>query len=1056
MKLQYKRSFALLLALLLAFSPLSPALAEENIVSIGSAAQLRDLAASCVSDTWSRGVRVVLTADIDLTGIDFSPIPVFQGTFDGGGHTIRGLSWAGRGSDMGLFRYLQAEAVVKNLNLEGWMAPGGSKCGVGLLAGRNEGLIESVAVSGTVEGQEDVGGLVGVNTETGVIRSCVSSAQVTGVTRTGGIAGSNHGLIDRCTNRGTVNDSDEPDAEHTGGIAGVNPGSIEGCLNYGQVGYPHAGYNVGGIAGLQDGSIAGCENYGSIRGRKDVGGIVGQLEPYTVLSYGEAPMQRLDDELSVLSGLMTRLANQVSDSAGSSADDLSAINGTLGDLRDTAHGAGTDFNTDTKASADQIYGAAQSINTALGSLLDELEDFRTKAGSDTDVILEQLTQLRKGFGSMGDALSWGADAACEALDSAKERITEGRKTITTHLDGISDDLSRLEHFLNEALSALSSGDLNGVRDAYDKWDIGSIDPGAHLSAISDALRDMGTCLNALWEQLDLILTSASDDAQAARTQVNRAAGKLETAMKQLQLHTDAFANTANTSLKTIHTQTDLIEDVLKAYGDTLSGKGQDRLDKLDGHLTDLGEQIDRLTQGAADANRDLHSTALDIIGQLDRVRSSLTGLMDTPEKTVEDLSGEEDYPMGRVVSSRNKGAVAADANVGGIAGTLSPELSLDPEQDLELDSEKLLVDTTAALHATLRGCVNRGGVTAKTGYAGGILGRGEVGAVLDCVSIAAVEATDGGQCGGIAGASRTLIRRCAAQSDLTGTDFLGGIAGQGHDIEDCVSMARSDSAGEGLGAIAGSADGSVCNNYFLDEGLSGVDSVNYEGKAMPLDLNSFSALELVPEEFLHLTVTFRVDGQEVAVRQVPYAGALHEDQIPPLPEREGQFGAWSEFDASRITRSLVVDGVYASPVRTISSGGSQPVLLAEGAFSPDAVLTAADHMGDLPGTDLGAEGGAWDYQITDQDLPETVTLRIRAEDPHQSVALLQSGALVPTEAVRDGSYLVFTAGASGTVVLVNHPGASPIVIALPCAAALAALLTVLVLRRRRKTAVPSA
>ena len=70
MKLQYKRSFALLLALLLAFSPLSPALAEENIVSIGSAAQLRDLAASCVSDTWSRGVRVVLTADIDLTGID--------------------------------------------------------------------------------------------------------------------------------------------------------------------------------------------------------------------------------------------------------------------------------------------------------------------------------------------------------------------------------------------------------------------------------------------------------------------------------------------------------------------------------------------------------------------------------------------------------------------------------------------------------------------------------------------------------------------------------------------------------------------------------------------------------------------------------------------------------------------------------------------------------------------------------------------------------------------------------------------------------------------------
>ncbi|UQT47381.1 hypothetical protein M5E87_20430 [Flavonifractor plautii] len=111
-----------------------------------------------------------------------------------------------------------------------------------------------------------------------------------------------------------------------------------------------------------------------------------------------------------------------------------------------------------------------------------------------------------------------------------------------------------------------------------------------------------------------------------------------------------------------------------------------------------------------------------------------------------------------MVGCRNEGGIQADTNVGGIAGAVSPELSLDPEENLELDSENLLVDTTALLKAILYQCDNRGPVTAKNECVGGVLGRGEVGAALSCTSMGPVGADDGSFAGGIAG----LSRECSA------------------------------------------------------------------------------------------------------------------------------------------------------------------------------------------------------------------------------------------------------------------------------------------------------
>ena len=231
--------------------------------------------------------------------------------------------------------------------------------------------------------------------------------------------------------------------------------------------------------------------------------------------------------------------------------------------------------------------------------------------------------------------------------------------------------------------------------------------------------------------------------------------------------------------------------------------------------------------------------------------------------------------------------------MGGIAGAVSPELSLDPEENLELDGENLLVDTTALLKAILCQCDNRGPVTAKNECAGGVLGRGEVGAALSCTSMGPVGADDGSFAGGIAGLSRGVLRSCAAQADVAGDSSLGGIAGEGRDIADCIAMTRIDGSGERLGAVAGWADGTVSGNYYLQEKAVGIDGIDYAGQTDPLSFGAFSALEGIPADFLTFRVTFQAGERVVDTVEVPYGGSLDPAAFPEVPSDGGRYGASS-------------------------------------------------------------------------------------------------------------------------------------------------------------------
>ena len=205
MKHIQKRS-ALLMAVTLLFTLAAPAaLAAESTVTIKTAEDLAELSRNCTLDTWSQEKTVILENDLDLHGIDFTPIPTFSGTFQGNGHTISGLTLIGSGNVRGLFRYIQNGATVQNLTVTGTIHPNGHQDELGLLAGSNAGRILNCIASGTVMGDNRIGGLVGINETGGELVGCAFSGSVTGKHSTAGVVGENRGTLTCCSNSGSIN-----------------------------------------------------------------------------------------------------------------------------------------------------------------------------------------------------------------------------------------------------------------------------------------------------------------------------------------------------------------------------------------------------------------------------------------------------------------------------------------------------------------------------------------------------------------------------------------------------------------------------------------------------------------------------------------------------------------------------------------------------------------------------------------------------------------------------------------------------------------------------------
>ena len=206
-------------------------------------------------------INITLTADIDLTGKNWTPIGTsfsnkYTGTFDGGGHTIKGLTVTTNDQFVGLFGSIGYAGTVKNVMMEDVQITSNRSSGfAGGVAGYSDGTIENCSVSGSVSGTVYVGGVVGVQIG-GSITGCSSSATVKGMVDVGGVAGQTNSsaTLTACYATGNVIiEIDRTENISGGGLVGFNDGiSLLSCYATGNVTSTGSGtgnVHIGGFLG---------------------------------------------------------------------------------------------------------------------------------------------------------------------------------------------------------------------------------------------------------------------------------------------------------------------------------------------------------------------------------------------------------------------------------------------------------------------------------------------------------------------------------------------------------------------------------------------------------------------------------------------------------------------------------------------------------------------------------------------------------------------------------------------------------------------------------------
>ena len=216
-------------------------------------------------------INITLGKNIDLTGKGWTPIGTnyekrYKGTFDGRGHTIKGLTVTTNDQFVGLFGYLDRAGTVKNVVMEGIQITSNHVLmsgNTGGVVGYSWGTIENCSVSGSVSGTNCVGGVVGGQQSSGSIIGCSSSATVKGTRHVGGVVGEKWGTMTACYATGNVTlEINSPLDLSGGGVVGLNGGStVLACYATGNVnskGRSTGNVHIGGLFGDNYTAVTAC------------------------------------------------------------------------------------------------------------------------------------------------------------------------------------------------------------------------------------------------------------------------------------------------------------------------------------------------------------------------------------------------------------------------------------------------------------------------------------------------------------------------------------------------------------------------------------------------------------------------------------------------------------------------------------------------------------------------------------------------------------------------------------------------------------------------------
>lgn len=869
----------------------------------------RAFAENCRRDEWSRGQEFVLDNDITFDSDKMVMVASFAGTFDGNGHTISNVKIEGVASNTGLFGIVYASGVVKNLTVKGTYEPTGVMSRLGGIAGANHGLIQNCTFDGSINADSMMGGICGYNWSDGRIINCTSKGTISGANKIGGIAGVNDGIMSGCVNSAKVNTTyDEKRLSNNMLSNIIESYTMSGDFN--MLNVLRDRIDVGGIAGVSAGRIENSTNEGNVGYRQvgyNTGGIAGRSMGFISNSVNRAEVYGRTDTGGIVGQQAPYTFLDYSDS------DLKEIESGLNELNSTVNAALKDVSGYSTKIRNELIGIANTIDHAkelLKLIMETLGD--------------GIDDISKSAGSLIDD---GEDAVSE-LDDQIDDIKAELKSLVDRLHELGEDKEQVFNAIEMLLTALTLSDGDELEEAYD--------------LLSDALSDIGD--SVILDTLADLGDSVSEESDFFED-LKKAGNTLNDINSRVSRLNDDLLSTGNDFFSTIT----LLVSQIKQFSNTLDSTVQGVSKSLE-NVAEKGSGLAGIVSGKfSDITSSLAGTLAD----------SLFG------SAYHDASGEdiENAVFGRTTNSTNYGVVNGDNNTGGVAGNMGIEADIGMHPDISdtvIDDAALSADySTMKSRCLIDHCINRGEIEARQSKAGAIAGNMDRGLITDCESYGKLTVL-GNYAGGITGFSRAEVRNSYSKLTMYGTRYVGGITGYGTTIHDCISIADIVEAEQFIGAVAGNVEevnsDKIYNNLYYSEDRHGIDGISYSGIAEGKSFNELVSTERLPKGFSDMTLTFQADGKTVKTLTFAYGSTISSSDIPAVPKKDGFRGVWSKTDFSTAVRDEVITAEYTRINSLLQSDllrSGRPVLLTMGEFAPGEKLTVTE---DKPASSL------YDYQ----------------------------------------------------------------------------------------------
>ena len=803
-----------------------------------------------------------------------------------------------------------------------------------------------------------------------------------------------------------------------GAVVGTNYGTISGCSFNGTISGEN---NVGGIAGSQTGYIEGCVNYGTIYARKEGGGIVGQMEPSSTLEYTKDTLQELSDEMGTLQTLVNRACDDASAASSELSNQLEALKNNVTSSRNAIENL-------LKQAQNGVSIGSQTVKTDLSQFKQDLKNTNLPGADDGDNAADSDTVID--YGEATPPSDTDPVDPNYTLSPSEEPAQSADLSTPDESSTAAQDTAPAQEPAQEPAAEGSEAD----RTPHGQPGPEAVDDSADSTVVSE---DDGTATKPD-ERYPIdpgytLITEGLDDLPDTKDVLNDIS--------------DALPDSVDVEIPKVELTN---RDAITASRNDLSSS-----------LTSMGDIVSSLNNNASSNSQALINDVKAISKQINKIGQTLSGASENVNRDADDIVDDvsdddtDDDVEAKVTNCINSGTVNADLNAGGITGAMARENDLDPEDDYTTAGSESL-NFTFKTRVVTRDCTNYGTVSAKKQNAGGIVGDAEMGSVIDCRGFGTLDAEDATGVGGVAGISKSTIRESCAKGRLSGAKQVGGIVGSGATIENCRAMVMIDNAAEQIGAIAGIVDdpldGSVTGNTFVDEGVAGIDSVSYQGIAEPLAYEDFVAQENLPGDFGSICVRFVTDEDSLVQEyHIPYGSDFPTDQLPPVPNHQGQYGSWEDVDLTGMTFDATIHAEY-SDINTVRQSqekrGERSLVLVEGSFdtTDELMLHEVDDAPDTPGTLVEAWG---------LELPADTGHTLRYMPPEttdNTVLWVRTDAgWQQADTSVDGSYLTCTAPAGTTAfAAVQMPASKVPLLAAACGAAAALLLVILFIARKMK------